>query len=282
LNGGEFPDRTEAGIDPCEETMDEKKVGRIKRAVQAHFDESPDQYLAFEERYGFFRSLNDRLLERLKPRRGARILDVGCGTGASSAHIVETVPDSRVFGLDISTEMLATARSTVGESERLTFVEGDASRLREYFDAPFDAIVYSASIFLIPDYRESLDQARQLLKPEGRVGLTFMDGVYNVEGKNALAVADREAGEGVSLRKPVQLANFQSFFTQLFPRSLNWQEDLLYSNQFLRDFYSVPAMSAGLFPGLPYPERLEKVGRLFDHLPKTQSIFRWIVLIGQA
>ncbi len=274
--------RADAGKDPCEETMDEKKVGRIKRAVQKHFDESPDQYLAFEERYGFFRSLNDRLLERLKPRRGARVLDVGCGTGASSAHIVETVPDSRVFGLDISTEMLATARSTVGESERLTFVEGDASRLSEYFDARFDAIVYSASIFLIPDYRESLDQARQLLAPEGRVGLTFMDGVYNVEGKNALAVADREAGEGVSLRRPVQLANFYSFFTQLFPRSLNWQEDLLYSGQFLRDFFSVPAMSAGLFPGRPYAERLEKVGRLFDHLPKTQSIFRWIVIIGQA
>jgi SAM-dependent methyltransferase len=262
--------------------MDEKKIGRIKRAVQTNFDESPDHYLAFEERYGFFRSLNDRLLARLKPSRGARILDVGCGTGAGSIHLVETVPESRVVGIDISAEMLAAARSTVGESDRLTFVHGDAASLIEHFSDPFDVIVYSASIFLIPDYRESLNQARKLLNPGGRVGFTFMDGLYNSEGENSIAIADKEAGEGVSLGRPVKLAELRSFFADLFPRSFNWREDLLFPDRFLRDFFTVPAMSAGLFPSLPYAERAEKVGRLFDHMPKDRNVFRWIIIVGEA
>ena len=52
--------------------------------------------------------------------------------------------------------------------------------------------------------------------------------------------------------------------------------------ELLKAFYSVPAMSAGLFPKIEYSERVRKVGRLFDHLPKTEHYFRWIFMVGQA
>lgn len=262
--------------------MVDEKTARIKAAIKNNFNASADQYQQFEDRYGFFQELTDMLLARMSPAPGSEILDVGCGTGSSSVHILRAVPDCRVWGLDNSATMLEMARSRLGDEERLSFVEGDGARLGDYFDFRFDTILYSASIFLIPDYPESLRQARALLKEGGSVGLTMMDGLYDTNGRNVLAVADQEAQEGVSLKRPVPLPAFVSLFQKIFPRQRSWNEDLRLPKELLRDFYSVPAMSAGLFPKIEYAERVRKVGRLFDHLPKTEHYFRWIFMVGEA
>ena len=194
--------------------MDEGKITKIKKAVKGNFELSPAYYQSFEDRYGFFRSLNEALVSGMDLPADADILDVGCGTGASSLQLVEALPKCRVWGLDNSPAMLETARSRINESDRLSFVEGDAARLADYFSFQFDAVIYSASIFLIPDFKESLRQANDLLKKGGRIGLSFMDGLYDPDGNNLLEIADREAKEGVSLRRPVTLPEFQSFFAR--------------------------------------------------------------------
>jgi ubiquinone/menaquinone biosynthesis C-methylase UbiE len=261
--------------------MDEGKITKIKDAVKGNFELSPAHYQSFEDRYGFFRTLNEALVSGMDLPSDADILDVGCGTGASSLQLLEALPKSRVWGLDNSPAMLETARSRINESDRLTFVEGDGARLADYFSFQFDAIIYSASIFLIPDFKESLRQANDLLKKGGRIGLSFMDGLYDPEGNNLLEIADREAKEGVSLRKPVTLQEFQSFFAEMLPGHKFWQEDFRLPKELLREFFSVPAMSAGLFPGFDYPDRVSKVSRLFDHLPQTEVLFRWILIVAE-
>lgn len=262
--------------------MDDEKIARVKNAVRNNFEASPDIYEGFEAKYGFFQDLNARLLVRMSLQPGARVLDVGCGTGSSTAQILESVPDSVVWGLDISPAMLAMARSRLGETGRVKLVEGDAARIVDLVDVKFDAIVYSASIFLVPDFEQSLVQARECLQPGGTVGLTFMDGVYDTRGRNVLAVADSEAQEGISLRRPVQPAHLHAFFRETFPLERSWNEDLGVSLELLRDFYSVPAMSAGLFPKIDYPERVRKVERLFDKAPSVGFVFRWLMLVGQT
>ena len=262
--------------------MDQEKISRIKTAIRGNFDASPAHYQAFEEKYGFFRKLNSSLVNRMKLEAGARVLDVGCGTGASSKHIAEVVPQCKVWGLDISDGMLRQARADVGESDRIAFVKGDAAELTAYFDFDFDAVIYSASIFLIPDYEKSLGQARMLLKQRGSVGLTFMDGLYDSAGNNALELADASAEQGVSLKRAVRLAELRSVFSQLFPRSEEWNEDFELPRELLQGFFSVPAMSAGLFPGTEYEHRLRKIDRLFDHLPSNDVLFRWVLMIGNS
>jgi ubiquinone/menaquinone biosynthesis C-methylase UbiE len=261
--------------------MDGVKITKIKEAVKSNFEQSPVHYQAFEARSGFFRRLNEILVSGMNPPAGADILDVGCGTGASSLQLIEGLPKCRVWGLDNSPAMLAMARSVIGESERLRFVQGDAAKLAEYFSFQFDAIIYSASIFLVPDFRESLRQARDLLKQHGRVGLTFLDGLYDSNGNNLLEIADREAKEGVILRKVVNLAEFQGVFAEIFPMRNSRQEDFQLAEDLLRGFFSVPAMSAGLFPGIEYSTRVSKVAHLFDHLPKGEVLFRWILMVGE-
>ena len=261
--------------------MEHRKITKIKEAVQGNFDASSDRYLAFEEKWGFFRTLNAALLSRMPLPEKADILDIGCGTGASSRQMLEAVPQSRVWGLDYSPGMLAAARCRIGESERLSFVEGDAARLSEYFTFQFDAVIYSASVFLIPDYQESLKQAADLLKTGGQVGLTFMDGLHDWEGHNLFQLADEAAKEGVSLRKPVKMAEFQSFFRETFPAHESWNEDFLLPDDLLQEFFSIPAMSAGLFPGIAYAERVQKVSALFRHMPSGEILFRWVMMKGE-
>jgi SAM-dependent methyltransferase len=261
--------------------MDPKKIAKIKTAVKANFDASPDQYQAFEDRHGFFRTLTSALLARMKLAADAYILDVGCGTGASSLQLLRALPQSRVWGLDNSSAMLEAAREGIGESERLMFVEGDASKLAELFGFQFDAILYNAAIFLIPDYHESLKQARSLLKAGGHVGVSFIGGLHDAGGRNCLELADQAAEVGVSLKRPVSWPDFETAFGTIYPQHVSWVEDFDRPISVFQEFFAVPAMSAGLFPGIEYSERLKKVQLLFHHLPQTQIVFRWHLMVGE-
>jgi SAM-dependent methyltransferase len=196
--------------------------------------------------------------------------------------MMEDIPGAHVCGLDISEAMIEKARRNYGHMDGLELMVGDAARLNEYFQSPFDAIVYSASIFLIPDYGLSLKQARELLTPGGSVGLTFMDGLYDDQGGNLIAKVETEHSIGISLKRAVKLDDFREGFRETFNSVDSWTRDYNLPSERLREFFSVPAMSAGLFPSLPYEKRLEKLDELFSHLPANGVGFRWIFMTGGA
>jgi phosphatidylethanolamine/phosphatidyl-N-methylethanolamine N-methyltransferase len=101
-------------------------------------------------------------------RPGQRILEVGVGTGLSLPHFR---PDSRVTGIDISTEMLAKARSRA-ERLRLTHVEAlhvmDAENL-DFPDNSFDAVLalYVASV--VPNPTRFAAEMRRVCIPGGTI-----------------------------------------------------------------------------------------------------------------
>lgn len=58
-----------------------------------------------------------------------RILDLGCGSGWLCRRLARMVPEGRVVGIDIATEMLRRAQSKSGEFSNLNFMEGAADRI---------------------------------------------------------------------------------------------------------------------------------------------------------
>ena len=76
----------------------------------------------------------DRLIARLAPPAGSRVLEIGCGTGAQPGRARRApIPTSRFFGIDISTEMLETARRVVereGLGLDIRLARADATALR--------------------------------------------------------------------------------------------------------------------------------------------------------
>jgi S-adenosylmethionine-diacylgycerolhomoserine-N-methlytransferase len=100
---------------------------------------------------------------------------MGCGTGRNLVRIARRWPDSHVYGVDISGEMLKSAELTIrrhGLSDRISLAQGDATAFvaQELFrHARFDRVVCSYTLSMIPDWQAALRGALWLLAPQGRL-----------------------------------------------------------------------------------------------------------------
>ena len=93
---------------------------------------------------------------------GARVLDLGCGSGTFTGLLVER--SYRAAGLDISPKLIALAR---GKFPKIDFHEADAERLP--FEAEsFDGVLLSGLVHHFPDPRRLAEQVYRVLRPGGR------------------------------------------------------------------------------------------------------------------
>mgnify|MGYP005850020795 CR=1 FL=1 len=124
----------------------------------------------------------DRLIEELAPPAGGTAIEIGCGTGRNLVLAARRWPQARFFGVDISAQMLATARQKVAASGlegRIALAQADATG----FDAQalfgldaFDRVAFSYSLSMIPDWRAALAEGARLTAPGGALlGVDFGD-----------------------------------------------------------------------------------------------------------
>lgn len=117
----------------------------------------------------------DRLIERMRPAPGARLVEVGCGTARNLIRLAKLYPDCRLYGLDASIAMLETAQAAVGRAGlkgRIVLAQGYAEALSPALfgeSAPFDEVLFSYSLSMIPDWKQALGAAAAALRPAGRV-----------------------------------------------------------------------------------------------------------------
>jgi demethylmenaquinone methyltransferase/2-methoxy-6-polyprenyl-1,4-benzoquinol methylase len=112
-------------------------------------------------------------LEALRPRPGATVLDLACGTGLNFSHIIERIgPEGRIVGVDCTRAMLKQAQRRLARHgwDGVTLLEGDAASLPLASDS-CDAVLCSYGMVIIPDYRRAIGEAVRDLKPGGRLVL---------------------------------------------------------------------------------------------------------------
>lgn len=125
----------------------------------------------------------DTLIAGLDARAGMRVLEVACGTGRNLAKVGKAWPGVRLFGLDISAEMLKSARAAVGAEARLG--EGDACAFdpQSLLGEPaFERIVLSYSLSMIPDWEDALDHAAGLLAEGGSLHVVDFGDLQGLPG----------------------------------------------------------------------------------------------------
>ncbi len=152
--------------------MNDAIIRKIKKVVSSNFDKSFDHYQAFEERYHFFADLTLRLAAAAGLEKGAKVLDIGCGNGAS-AEVLSRELECRVVGIDLSPKMIENGRQRI-KDPRIRLEVGDAVNPQAVTgDNDFAAALYNAAIFIIPDAAKSMCAARACLKPGGAIGFSF-------------------------------------------------------------------------------------------------------------
>jgi ubiquinone/menaquinone biosynthesis C-methylase UbiE len=98
-----------------------------------------------------------------------RILDVGCGFGATAIVLAQRVPRSEVVGIDLSEPLLDLATQAAqsnGMGERVTFEKADVQEI-PYDDNSFVAVLNLQMLHIVEDPIAMLDEMERVLLPDG-------------------------------------------------------------------------------------------------------------------
>ena len=121
-----------------------------------------------------------RVVSGLKVVTGARVLEVGCGSGLNQPLLIKVLGETgQIVALDASIEMLNQAKVRAreqGYADRVVFIHGDARKLELLLrdageDDEFDALFLSLILTVVPDWQQVFETAYEHLKVGGRCGV---------------------------------------------------------------------------------------------------------------
>src|SRR4029077_16928974 len=130
------------------------------------------------EPLGFWDYFGRRTVARLGLTKGASVLDVCCGSGASAIPAAQLVgAEGEVTGVDLAERLLKLAAE---KAERLSlpnihFQRGDLVSL-DFPANRFDAVVCVFGIFFVPDMVAGVRELWQRVKPGGKLAITAWGG----------------------------------------------------------------------------------------------------------
>ncbi len=150
---------------------------------------------AWVENQGLLDRINqpvgDIIAGRADPGAGARVLDVGCGAGATTLDMARRIgPAGRAVGIDVSEPLLELARrrARTGAVANVDFLRADAGS--HAFGGPtFDAAISRYGVMFFEDPDAAFANLRQAVRPGG--GLTFA--CWRSAAENPLSLAPLEA-----------------------------------------------------------------------------------------
>jgi len=105
----------------------------------------------------------------------AKLLEIGCGTGAVTRFLGGLPQVSQALGIDPSPVFIAKARELARRAKNLAFQEADGRAL-PCDSCSFDVVLLYTSLCHIPKPEEALAEALRVLRPGG--SLAIFDGDY--------------------------------------------------------------------------------------------------------
>lgn len=115
----------------------------------------------------------DPMIAGLAVPDGGSVLEIGCGTGRNLVKTARLYPGAKLFGIDISAEMLDTARhaaARAGIESRTRLARADAAGFEPqalFGQSGFDRIFISYAVSMIPQWQSVIRESIRHLKPGG-------------------------------------------------------------------------------------------------------------------
>jgi ubiquinone/menaquinone biosynthesis C-methylase UbiE len=158
-------------------------------------------------------NFGDEYAKKLSKRgftRG-RIIDVGCGSGATNLVLAQRFPHAEVVGIDLSAPLLELARDAAAKTtfrDRVTFEKRDVQQI-PYDDDSFDVVINTNMVHIVKHPLRMLGEIERILAPDGHLFIVDLRrsllGLFETEIKSALSMSEAKDLLGhSSLRK----ANF--------------------------------------------------------------------------
>jgi arsenite methyltransferase len=116
-----------------------------------------------------------RYMAQIALPEGARVLEVGCGNGATTKLIMQHVSPAQLVGIDPCPVFIDMAGETFAGEPRASFAVGDAAATGQV-DAFFDLVIAHTVYSHLVDPEEALAEARRVLRPGGQ--LVIFDGDF--------------------------------------------------------------------------------------------------------
>jgi ubiquinone/menaquinone biosynthesis C-methylase UbiE len=102
-------------------------------------------------------------------RLSGDVLEIGSGSGAMAAELLQRFPDVRLTATDYDDSMVEVARDRLREfGDRVEVKQADATQL-PFPDELFDAVVSLIMLHHVIDWEKALAEAVRVLRPGGRL-----------------------------------------------------------------------------------------------------------------
>jgi malonyl-CoA O-methyltransferase len=140
---------------------------------------------SYEENADLQRAVAKRLARLLPPLPAPRVLELGCGTGLFSRHLLARYPNGTLLLTDLAPSMVKQCRlNLAGAGKRVSFDIMDAARPTA--DGPFDLIAMSMTLHWLADPEAALAMLQKRLAPNGVLLFATIGGESFPEWRDAL------------------------------------------------------------------------------------------------
>ena len=139
----------------------------------------------------------DRVLEGLS-LRGKTVLDIGCGSGGITLHMVEKHDVDHATGFDVELPVVEAARrraEKLGLSARASFIQAPPGPL-PFIDGMFDVVFSKDALLHVPDKDALFAEIFRVLKPGGVFAAS--NWMISHDGEPSPEMKDYIAAEGLS------------------------------------------------------------------------------------
>ena len=138
--------------------------------LEAFYSGQREAYDSFRRRLLHGR---ERMMELLPlPRTGGTLIDMGGGTGSNLEALGDRIQGlEKASVLDLCPSLLQVARERIAQKgwNNVEVIHGDATR--HLPPQPVDAVTFSYSLTMIPDWFDAVAHAWNILKPGGVIGV---------------------------------------------------------------------------------------------------------------
>lgn len=155
------------------------------------------------------------LIHWLNLQPGQRILEIGCGTGATTAQVLKT--GGQVIAFDRIPAMLKTAQTRLQQARQLpNLLAADANAPLPFSPATFDA-VYAESVIALTDVPQVFRECARVLRPKGKLVLNeriWREAVSSEEAARINALSQEYFGIPAATTQPWHHADWRTLLAQ--------------------------------------------------------------------